>query len=1125
MKKTATLFSFLLIFLSAFITHAQQPVTFDWANTMGEGISTNGIGYSSVADASGNIYTVGSFTGIANFGDPGSSTYLLTSSGGKDIFVQAITPAGTVSWSKRFGGSGDDIAKSICRIGSTLYIVGSFNNTATFGTSITSAGLTDGFILSLNLTGSVGSVARIGGLGSDEINSISAVGTGSLCITGSFESTADLDPSASLTSFSNSAGLHDVFIGKLTTSFVLTWTQTLGGSGDDFGNSITSDASGNIYATGSFENTVDMDPGTAVSNIVSNGASDVFIEKLNAIGNFVWATNTGDINADVGKFIKTDASKNVFVLGDYTGTPDFNPGVSSFNLSSNGGTDIFMQKLDSLGNFINAFSEGGTLNDYGNAFTLDPTGNIYITGTFQSTVDFDPGMGISNITSAGLSDMFIQKLNPSFILLFVKSIQGIDIGISNSIITDASGNIYTSGGFGGVTNFDPGTTNTIQRAVNINNFYIHKLNSAGVFKWVHSNTSASRFDTNSITTDIYGNSYSTYSYSYWADEHYIEKIDPSGNIIWHFSDFGGSKIITDSSGNIYVIGGFSGTQDFAPGSAIYNITAANTSESFIVKLNNSGNLIWVKTLQLMTGNTYDKISALGIAVDTIGNVYLNGYFEGTVDFDPGIGVNNISSTTTLNNDAFVCKLDSLGSFVWVKKLGVNYSDTFGRGIQIDSYGNPVILIDYSVQIDADPGSGVYTIGNGLGYPGSMILKLDPFGNFIWAKGIDDQRHSITLKVDKLDNIYFIGYFRNTVDFDPGPGIFNMNATSTSSTPLFIEKLDASGNFIWAKSFAEGAYISDIDLDLYGNVYITGYYQYSLDFDPGTSTYIMNSAKQTTYIEKLNTNGGFVWALSTTNTGLFYNVGRSICVDISGSIYVGGCIMDSGDLDPTAGAYNIVANGNYDAFILKLDQCNINTIISQTSCSNYLLNGINYTNSGTYGQLLGTSATGCDSTLTLNLILNGPVNTVTQSGNTLTATQSGATYQWINCSTNTAITGENAQSFSVSADGNYAVEINSGSCVDTSACIPFVFTGVLTNDASVLNVYPSPFHDNFTFEYQDNKQQDVQVDITNLLGQIVYKQKFLSDSKNKILLNELPSGMYILKICNDYSSTQKYIIKE
>jgi hypothetical protein len=179
------------------------------------------------------------------------------------------------------------------------------------------------------------------------------------------------------------------------------WAKRTGNSGFDYGSSIAVDPSGNVYTTGQFQGFVDFNPDTGVFLLTSAGAEDIFVRKLDASGNLIWAGRMGGTGSDIANSIKVDNSGNVYTTGSFDGTADFDPGAGVFNLTSTGGTkDIFVCKLDASGNFVWAKQMGG-LGGYnvGNSIALDASGNVLTTGRFDGTGDFDPGIGTYNLSS------------------------------------------------------------------------------------------------------------------------------------------------------------------------------------------------------------------------------------------------------------------------------------------------------------------------------------------------------------------------------------------------------------------------------------------------------------------------------------------------------------------------------------------------------------------------------------------------------------------------------------------------------------------------------------------------------------------------------------------------------
>ena len=131
----------------------------------------------------------------------------------------------------------------------------------------------------------------------------------------------------------------------------LAWAQVMSGNTYSEGRSITTDGAGNVYTTGYFTKTVNFDPKAGTVMLTSSGSNDIFVSKTDASDNLIWAKKLGGTGSDYGYSISVDAAGNVYTTGCFTGTADFDPGSGVFNLTSAGGFDIFISKLDASGNF------------------------------------------------------------------------------------------------------------------------------------------------------------------------------------------------------------------------------------------------------------------------------------------------------------------------------------------------------------------------------------------------------------------------------------------------------------------------------------------------------------------------------------------------------------------------------------------------------------------------------------------------------------------------------------------------------------------------------------------------------------------------------------------------------
>lgn len=443
---------------------------------------------------------------------------------------------------------------------------------------------------------------------------------------------------------------------------------------------------------------------------------------------------------------------------------------------------------------------GGTSNDESKAITTDASGNIYITGIFRGTADFDPGPGTSELTSNGDQDIFIQKLNASGELIWVKSIGGDDIDEGKGITTDDAGNIYVTGSFSTTVDFDPNVGVTSLTSFGQRDIFVQKLSADGELIWVK---------------------------------------QMGGN----FLD-GGDAIRLDDAGNIFVLGFFSGTADFLPGAGTHELMSNGNTDIAITKFDADGAHVWSRSVG---GGNYD--GGLGIDIDADGNCYVTGYFSWSVDFDPGAGTTTIISNG--GNDLFVLKLDSDGDYVWAYGAGGTENEA-GQGIVVDGSGDIVLTGYYEGTVDFDPGAGTTSL-TAVGNTDSFVQKVDADGNLIWVQNIGGESWEYTygIAADASNNIYTTGAFSGTTDFDPGAGTVNL--TPVGDYDAFVQKLTPDGEFDLAYSVggSAGELPFAITVDGSSNIYSTGFYTETAEFDTDGSTELTSAGARDFYVHKMS----------------------------------------------------------------------------------------------------------------------------------------------------------------------------------------------------------------------------------------------------------------------------------
>ncbi len=378
-----------------------------------------------------------------------------------------------------------------------------------------------------------------------------------------------------------------------------------------------------------------------------------------------------------------------------------------------------------------------------------------------------------------------------------------------------------------------------------------------------------------------------------------------------------SAIGTDAAGNVYTAGRFEGIADFDPGPGTYTL-AASTSNIFVSKLDLNGNFVWAANFECVVPGPSGcgDNGAEHLAVDAAGNVYITGYFCWGIDFDPGPGTFLLSCTTGFDN--FLVKLNSNGSLAWAKAFGNTFSGKRiePRSLALDAAQNLYIGGDFKDTVDFDLGPATYTLATPVPVNGyerdGFVLKLDGAGNFIWAKQIGSSMpagNSVAhIATDGSGNVLYTGYAGGMfTDLDPGPG------TYTYCCGSFLSKLDANGNFLWAKPA-----VGRPKTDASKNIYLAGLAGPSTDFDPGPATYTLAShGLSDISVCKLDSNGNFLWAKMMG--GPDYERLNGAAVDMASGIYIIGDFVDTLDMDPGLGTYTLASvNGAFDVFIARLD---------------------------------------------------------------------------------------------------------------------------------------------------------------------------------------------------------------
>jgi hypothetical protein len=551
---------------------------------------------------------------------------------------------------------------------------------------------------------------------------------------------------------------------------------------------VTTDALGNVYTIGAFQGAVDFDPSSngrdLTSSATTSSTADMFIRKQDNNGNLLWVKQfSSNLSRSPGFFsipvvrdnadISVDRLGNVYAVGsfglakwDSSGNslwakPLSRVGVSDANdprqIQVDGASNVYAITANGLTKYT---SNGELVWNNATGFNLDvdvdAAGNVYSVGVFSSNVDFDPGSGVVNLNGA-TGATYIRQLKSNGDLGWVKQLniqsKTGPYRLPHAMVVGNSG-VYLSGFFRGTSDFDPGDGVANLQALNLN----------------------------------------------FSDDTFVSKLDLAGNFVWakRFSpqspDNTQNELATDATGNVYITGGFSGTVDFDPGSGVSNLNNSinqfPTLNTFISKLDTNGNFVWAKQFAGDNSNI-----AMAIGVDRQGNAFTVGNFILGADFDPGAGTKALSAGRY--SDGFLSKLDSAGNFVFAQSYA---GERFAEAVALDDRGNTYLAGSFTGSVDFNSGGPTREERSSTGSNDAFISKLDAVGNQLWTRTLGGVARDGIEKVtaDGSGNVYALGGFIGTVDFDPGVGVTNLTGGSGGVGSPFLIKFDAIGNFVWVK---------------------------------------------------------------------------------------------------------------------------------------------------------------------------------------------------------------------------------------------------------------------------------------------------------------------------------------
>jgi hypothetical protein len=381
-------------------------------------------------DNQGNIISAGYFWAPSVDLDPGPGTNIKTSNGLNDVYLAKFTSSGNLMWVNSFGGTGIDMPHTVINDDSNnILLCGYFSTTCDFdpgagATVKTSNGGRDAFIAKYDQNGNFQWVVTYGADSLDDAFNLNVDAIGNVYWTGLMEGTVTVGSSTFTTQG------EDIILGKISPTGQVLWVKQMGGSGIDAGTGIMVDNNGDLITSGYFQTTVDFDPNAGVSILASSGGTDSYFGKYDTNGNSIWIKKIGGPSGDIAApgGITIDNLNNIYFAGNAGANCDYDPGAGTVTHTMNGTTDWFIAKYDNNGNHLLSFTVGGTGQDQAHRLVTDNQQNIYVTGWFRESANFNPNGTALNLVgncTGGGHDGYIAKYNSSGICQWAKQFGGV----------------------------------------------------------------------------------------------------------------------------------------------------------------------------------------------------------------------------------------------------------------------------------------------------------------------------------------------------------------------------------------------------------------------------------------------------------------------------------------------------------------------------------------------------------------------------------------------------------------------------------------------------------------------------------------------------------------------------
>jgi hypothetical protein len=866
-----------------------------WARSI-DGAGTDEHVKGVAVDTAGNVYVTGQYNTGAITVD---GVTLPTPLGGIAAYIIKFNASGTAQWGKKIDGAGNDYGQGVAvDTAGNVYVTGVYM----YNASITVDGVTlpapvnsnaAAYIIKFNTSGVAQWGKKIDGTGSDYGHGVAVDTSGNVYVTGYYNTAAITVDGVTLPiPLGSNAG----YIIKFNTSGIAQWGHKIDGTGEDSGQGVAVDTSGNVYVTGLYNGAITVDGVILAASV--GGTVAAFIIKFNTSGTAQWGKKIDGMGSDHGYGVAVDTSGNVYVTGHYGAAITLDNGVSLL-APTTGSVGAFLIKYTTTGVAQWAKSIDSTVNDQGFGVAADAFGNVYIGGVYNGALTL--GNGVSLPSPSTSSGGFIIKYTSQDATLTPYKLISNTASTSSKLLVNTSPYTATVN----VRNTaDTATLNTLTvgsgayTAVTWSNAQFAtdtlacpSLNVSGGKTIIDSLGGITGYNSNATwatSGDITCRSITTANNStvLTVDESDALTLSTVANIsILKNSNPGvanalaswgkkidglggdvGKGVAVDAAGNVYVTGYYNAVMTVD--GVILPRPAGGTVAAFIIKFNTSGTAQWGKTIDA-TGEDVGN----AVAVDTSGNVYVTGYYNtGAVTVDAVTLAAPVGQAAT-----YIIKFNTSGIAQWGKTIDGTGTDA-GRGVAVDTAGNVYMTGYYSTSAITVDGVTLPTPAGQAAY----IIKFNTSGIAQWGKTIDGTGTEIGcgVAVDTSGNVYVTGYYAGAVTVD------GVTLPTSDGTAAYIMKFNTSGTAQWGKKIdGTGTDVGyGVAVDTSGNVYVTGNYTAAaITVDEVTLAAPVEG--NAAYIIKFNTSGTAQWGKKIDGTGNDY--GEGVAVDTSGNVYVTG----------------------------------------------------------------------------------------------------------------------------------------------------------------------------------------------------------------------------------------------